>query len=258
MTTPRPPHRPVGNAPFGLASTMLRVTVAEMTDSGRNMRGRRLQDARAVLWISVEPGVIIGEVQGSESQPYAVRWSCAALSAGSEATRRQLDPDNPARATRLVPSARDLTAVCSCPDDEMVCKHAVAVLLELADDIGHDPSLIARLRNVAFDARDAVDPSDTALDHRPPPPDRPPRAGTPDAPMSAGPRRDLRLVRGGVVPPPFVDPIGDVLGFPPGARILAGRTVIEPLLPPTPRGPDDLVRDVLSDALEWMQGASPW
>jgi hypothetical protein len=272
MTSQRPPHRPIGaNAKYGLASTMLRVTAAELGDSGRTMRARRLQDDRAVLTLHVEQDTIVGSVQGGSALPYSVRWRCRPLSAQVETARRALAVDDPARATRLVPAARDLTAVCDCPDDSPACKHALAVLLELADDASHDGSVLARLRGVPFDATGSVDPADPALDHTPAPPEHVVRADTPSTPAStpasaqspwtradSGQPRHLRLVRDGVVPTPFVDPLAEVLGFPEGARLLAGRHRIEPLASPTPRGPDDLVRDVLADALEWMQGASPW
>lgn len=274
MSSQRPPHRPIGaNAKYGLASTMLRVTAAELGDSGRTMRARRLQDDRAVLTLHVEHGTIVGSVQGGSSLPYSVRWRCRPLSAHVETARRALAVDDPARATRLVPAARDLTAVCDCPDDSPACKHALSVLLELADDASHDGSVLARLRGVPFDATGAVDPADPALDYTTPPPERAPRADSPSTsrtstsptpaqlPLTradAGQPRHLRLVRDGVVPTPFVDPLAEVLGFPEGARLLAGRHRIEPLASPTPRGPDDLMRDVLADALEWTQGASPW
>jgi hypothetical protein len=279
MSSQRPPHRPIGaNAKYGLASTMLRVTAAELGDSGRTMRARRLQDDRAVLTLHVEHGTVVGSVQGGSSLPYSVRWRCRPLSAHVETARRALAVDDPARATRLVPAARDLTAVCDCPDDSPACKHALAVLLELADDASHDGSVLARLRGVPFDATGAIDPADPALDHTAPSPERAPRADSPSTPRTstsptsasqaaaqlpltradAGQPRHLRLVRDGVVPTPFVDPLAEVLGFPEGARLVAGRHRIEPLASPTPRGPDDLMRDVLADALEWMQGASPW
>jgi hypothetical protein len=261
MSSRRPPHRPIGaNAKYGLASTMLRVTATELGDSGRSMRARRLQDDRAVLTLHVEHGTIVGTVQGSSSLPYSVRWRCRPLSAHVETTRRTLAVDDPARATRLIPAARDLTAVCDCPDDVPACKHALAVLLELADDVSHDGSVLARLRGVPFDATGAVDPTDRALDHTTAPTERaePPTRSGPAAPLDPYRPRHLRVVRDSVEPTPFVDPLAEVLGFPEGARLLAGRHRIEPLASPTPRGPDDLVRDVLADALEWMQGASPW
>jgi hypothetical protein len=264
VSSQRPPHRPIGaNAKYGLASTMLRVTAAELGDSGRTMRARRLQDDRAVLTLYIESGTIVGSVQGGSSLPYSVRWRCRPLSAHVETARRTLAEDDSARATRLVPAARDLTAVCDCPDDSPACKHALAVLLELADDVSHDGSVLARLRGVPFDASGAVDPSDPALDHTPAPPERtvraePPPRSSPAAPLDPYRPRHLRVVRDGAEPTPFVDPLAEVLGFPAGARLLAGRHRIEPLASPTPRGPDDLVRDVLADALEWMQGASPW
>jgi hypothetical protein len=242
---------------------MLRVTATELGDSGRSMRARRLQDDRAVLTLHVEQGSIVGSVQGGSSLPYSVRWRCRPLSAHVETVRRALAVDDPARVTRLVPSARDLTAVCDCPDDSPACKHALAVLLELSDDVAHDGSVLARLRGVDVAATGPVDPTDPSLDHASAVPDAPSpetSSSTLSAPSlpGAGPTRHLRLVRDNVTPTPFVDPLADVLGFPDGARLLAGRHRIEPLASPTPRGPDDLMRDVLADALEWMQGASPW
>ena len=247
MNTPRPPHRPISGAaaPYGLASTMLRVTVAELAEAGRNVRGRRLQDQRAVLWLHVAKGVVTGEVQGSQRDPYQVRWTSRPISSLVETERRQLALDNPVRATRLVPAGRDLSARCDCADDTDVCKHAVAVLLELADDIATDAEPLALWRGIPLDATGPVLPDDPDVRHETPPAPRAPRAprdrlGTPAA------------IR------PVVDPLADQLVFPDGARLLAGRPRITPLPPPSPRGPDDLTREVLLDALVWMQEASPW
>lgn len=253
MSPPRPPHRPLGMARFGLASTMLRVTAAEMADSGRTMRARKLQDQRAVVTMDVEPGVLTGTVQGSTPIPYSVRWTCAKPSAATETVRRALAVDDPARATRLVPSARDLRCTCDCPDDGPACKHAIAVLLELSDDIGQDATVLATWRGVPLDATGPVDADDPALDHTPAP-----VVTRPTVDAETG-RPALRLLRGGRdETPPFVDPLGDALAFPTGARLLAGRPAIRAIDPPPSRGPDDLAREVLIDALVWMQGASPW
>ena len=48
----------------------------------------------------------------------------------------------------LIPERSELMATCSCPDAETfgVCKHALAVLLVLADELTIEPDLLARWR----------------------------------------------------------------------------------------------------------------
>lgn len=248
MTPPSPPP-PV---PFALATTRLRVLAAELTDPGRSMRARLLVDEGAVTRLVVDVGVINGSVQGSEPTPYAVRWTCEKLSAERERRRRDLPADHPNRAALLVPDPADLAATCDCIDagthtGHGACKHAIAVLLQLAADLGDQPDLLTRWRGVPLDATGPVDPDDTALDHRPVAVEQ---ASSDDA-------RPLDRRRAPKAPVAAVDPLGELLSFPPGARLLAGRQRITPLDPPTPRD-DDIVDLVLADALLWMQNVSPW
>lgn len=233
---------PGDGRPHGLAATMLRVSLAERTDSGRLMRGRRLLDDQAVGPLRVVRGTVTGEVQGSHPTPYTVTWTVAPLVADVERRRRELPSDHPQRAMRLVPGTNDLRSTCSCVDasthlDDSACKHAVAALLQFADQVSHDATLLATWRGVALDADEPVDPDDSTFDHRPvavsePVPD--------ETPVNSG----------------FVDPLGEMLSFPSERRPRSGRFEIAPLAPPSPD--DDVVATVLADAIEWMHDAAPW
>lgn len=253
-STPRPPHRPIGGqAPYALAGTMMRVVAAELTDSGRFMRARRLQEDRSITTIDVAAGVLTGSVQGGDPQPYSVRWDCLRLTAHAEQRRRALAVDHPNRATQLVPGAADLHATCTCVDATSlgsgVCKHAIAVLLEFADDIAVDATRLAHWRGVALGATDAIDPDDPSFEHSDPEAERQRTATSPAPGSTTRPTATVTT---------FVDPLGDLLSFPSGARLLAGRHRIMPLDPPTVIGDDDVLSEVLVDALDWMQNASPW
>lgn len=256
---PVPPRTPDDRSPFVLAATMLRVAVAEITDSGRLMRGRRLNDDGAVGALTTAAGLITASVHGSDPTPYVVHWRAAPLSAEVERQRRRLPSDHARRATMLVPSAADLSPSCTCVDAATsagfsACKHAVAVVQALADAVEHDAAQLAHWRGVVLDAEGDVDPDDPALDHRPADDvDRPVGASLGGEGRSGPSRIDGRH---GVQSAP-VDPLADLLSFPAGGRLPAGRFVIAPLDAPVPDD-DDPYAVVLADALEWMRHVSPW
>ncbi len=128
----RPPERPIGARPGALLAMRLSVLAAEVCDPDRFRRGRVYAKQRAVISVEVHPGEVIGLVQGSRSQPYAVTLRIRKGAAGGA----------------LIPARGDLAAYCTCPDGVAVCKHSVAVLLEFADDVGRSPELLALWRNV--------------------------------------------------------------------------------------------------------------
>lgn len=128
----RPPERPIGARPGALLAMRLSVLAAEVCDPDRFRRGRVYAKQRAVISVEVHPGEVIGLVQGSRSQPYAVTLRIRKGAAGGA----------------LIPARGDLAAYCTCPDGVAVCKHSVAVLLEFADDVGRSPDLLALWRNV--------------------------------------------------------------------------------------------------------------
>lgn len=200
------PRRPFGaDQPGRLQSTMLKVLSAEMSDSGRFTRGKRLRADDAVVDLVIGHGAATAVVQGSRPEPYVVTLLT--------------------RPGRSVPSRRDVTVRCTCPDDDGVggvaCKHGVAAMFALADEVSLDPDVLARWRQSAsFDDHDDNDDAPT------------------DDPAA----------------PPLVDPliaeITDLLRPPRGTRIPAPA---ELTAPDADGIPDRLVADVLDDALAHLR-----
>src|SRR5262245_1641059 len=134
MTTPRrlvTPH-PQGRLP----AAMLRALAAELSDPGRFSRAKAYARDGAVTDIVIEPGEVRGEVQGSRYEPYVATIFAAPAGDGEGLLG-------------LVPERSELLATCSCPDAETfgVCKHALAVLLVLADEITIEPNVLHRWRS---------------------------------------------------------------------------------------------------------------
>jgi hypothetical protein len=77
------------------------------------------------------------EVAGSRSHGYEVTIDTLL------ATGAQPEVSNtPAALMSLVPEADDLRYSCTCPDWEAPCKHAIAVLLAFAAEVGDRPELL--------------------------------------------------------------------------------------------------------------------
>ncbi len=125
------PRKPYGQNPPGrLMGTMIKVLAAEMSDQGRLSRGKRYWADEAVIDIVVGHGAVTAEIQGSRQQPYVVTIEAAGGSG--------------------VPTKREVWAQCTCPDDTGtgvdLCKHAVATMFALADEVTLEPQLIDRWR----------------------------------------------------------------------------------------------------------------
>jgi hypothetical protein len=129
MSRPRKPYGP--KLPGRLHGTMIKVLAAEMSDQGRLARGKRYWADDAVIDIVVGHGAVTAEVQGSRQQPYVVTLGAAAGTG--------------------VPTRRELRVQCTCPDDTGTgadaCKHAVAALFTLSDEVSIDPELVDRWRD---------------------------------------------------------------------------------------------------------------
>jgi hypothetical protein len=117
---------------------MIKVLAAEMSDQGRLARGKRYHADNAVIDIVVGHGAVTAEIQGSRPQPYVVTIE-AASGIG-------------------VPSKREVVARCTCPDDGLyeACKHAVAALFALSDEIAIEPGLLDRWRRSPTPAQRAT------------------------------------------------------------------------------------------------------
>ena len=143
-----PPRRSFGpNPPGRLAAAMLRALAAELADPGRFTRAKAYARDGAVVDIEIEPGVVRAEIQGSRYDPYLTELHVSAA--------------DDARGVRdlvaLVPDRNEIAAACTCPDAApsggASCKHVLATLLVLADELTIEPDLLSRWRSGDTDAR---------------------------------------------------------------------------------------------------------
>lgn len=212
MSRPRTAYGP--NPPGRLASTMIKVLAAESSDQGRLSRGKRYWADHAVIDIVIGHGAVTAEVQGSRAEPYIVTLE--------------------ASPGEGVPSKRELWIACTCPDDSDIgadaCKHGVAAMFALANEVAIEPTVLDRWR------RGTRAPRVTQL---PATPRHDDQHESPDADViDLRPRRD-----------PDLDAIGALLGAPQGASA--------PVFPdPTPldhgRIADTRLADILADALDHL------
>jgi hypothetical protein len=134
---------------------MFATLAAEMADPDRFRRGRAYVRQQAVMDVEVEPGMAHGAVQGSRALPYDVtigvrtvrRSAAAAAEAG--------------RLNALVPRPDDLTIRCTCPDWGDPCKHGVAVLLALGEELARQPGLLGVWRRADAPTSDEAEPRGT-------------------------------------------------------------------------------------------------
>jgi hypothetical protein len=135
------PRKPFGASPPGrLPATMIKVLAAELSDQGRLSRGKRYWADDAVVDLVVGHGAVTAVIQGSRPDPYVVTI---------EATQGN-----------GVPSKREVWITCTCPDDGVeteACKHAVAALFALSDEVAIEPALLERWRTGSNKRRPAVD-----------------------------------------------------------------------------------------------------
>ncbi|MFI5839582.1 SWIM zinc finger family protein [Catenuloplanes sp. NPDC051500] len=133
-------------------------------DPGRLARGRAYARKGQVLSLSVAPGTVTSEVQGSRPKPYKVtitiqrydesRWDAISSELASQALYRAklLAGEMPteivevfdALGAPLFPAELDME--CSCPDWGFPCKHLSAALYLLAEAFDDDPFLVLAWR----------------------------------------------------------------------------------------------------------------
>jgi hypothetical protein len=177
MTRPR---RSFGaNPPGRVAAAMLRALAAELSDPSRFTRAKAYARDDAVIDIVVEPGVVRAEVQGSRYDPYVVELHVGAI-----------DEPGSVSVAELIPDRHEIGASCTCPDGGPLgvayCKHVLATVLVLADEITVEPELLSRWRSggdysgvgLDWDVEDDADPIApllVAIGPLPAPPQLPPR-----------------------------------------------------------------------------------
>ncbi len=242
MSRPRKPYG--AQQPGRLPATMMKVLAAEMSDPHRLRRGKQYAKDGSVLDIIIERGSVTCEVQGSRSTPYI-----ASL---------EVTPGDG------MPLRRDVSAVCSCPDDDNwddhACKHVLATMFVFADELLIEPELLDVWRgNDDADQRDEFDVDDVDEDDEVGAHDD--TADEDDLPRR---RRHLQLVRDGMERgreerrnqqvqrrhEALVDPIADVLALPDGES-LPDIPLLERPDERLPRRPE--LANILRDALRHLR-----
>lgn len=140
-----------------LIPTLINVLIAGMSDQSRLSRGRTYFRQGAVMDLEIDPGVLSGAVQGNRREPYDVTIHVNAA--------KQFD-----NLSALVPTAKDVSFACSCPDWESPCKHAVAVMAAFSKLVSLDPGLLVTWRGVATDAPTVRATIGSRANHSPSPP----------------------------------------------------------------------------------------
>jgi hypothetical protein len=218
---------------------MMKVLAAEMTDPQRLRRGKQYAHDGSVTDIIVEPGIVTCEVQGSRSMPYIAQI--------------EVTPGDG------MPLRRDITTQCTCPDDDnwdnYACKHVVAAMFTMSDELLLEPELLDVWRQ-----RESASPATAVTTESRPPneprtpsrrghltlvhSDRTPAHGSthPNATEDVSPAASERSEP--------VDPLAHLLNVPDGTE-LPDIDELDPAQLPPPRRHD--LAQVLSDALRHVR-----
>jgi len=141
MSAPRRSFGP--NPPGRVAAAMLRALAAELSDPARFTRAKAYARDGAVRDISVEPGVVRAEVQGSRYDPYVTELHVPGVDRATGSAELAL----------LIPDREELAASCTCPDADTwggdFCKHVLATVLVFADEVTVEPAMLAHWRSSA-------------------------------------------------------------------------------------------------------------
>ncbi len=165
-----------------LAATLLGVAMAGMAEPGRFRRAKACVADRSVTRLELMPGILRATCRGSHPEPYQV-----IVSVPSVAPPATADPASwRSQMTRLVPDGDDILFSCTCPDEGDPCKHGIAAVLALAQEITGRPELILAWRcgdgpEVRSRRRtDAARPATPVGERRPPPAPRVDPYATPE------------------------------------------------------------------------------
>ena len=136
--------------------------------SNRLPRGRTYANKGLARDIEFDNNIVTAEVQGSQRQPYKVKFTIPRFSASQKATIIGLITDNPFFLSKLLnreipPNLNrlcqiqgidifpekwdDLQGSCSCPDWAVPCKHMASVLYLIANEIDKNPFVVFQLHD---------------------------------------------------------------------------------------------------------------
>jgi len=142
-------------------------------DPTRLTRGKSYARKGQVLSIDIEPGLVSALVQGTRKSPYQIKLgfetvspearellvfrfrehaSFAAKLLSGEMPEEMEDAFGEAGVPLFPNRRRIMTFKCTCPEDDIPCKHIIAVLLLLAEVFDDDPFLLLKLRGFDRDS----------------------------------------------------------------------------------------------------------
>ncbi len=136
-----------------------------VADTGRMSRGRTYARGGQVISLEISSGMVTGEVQGSQIQPFVATMSIDRLDPAEIEELVALVRRQPGSLAMLaggeVPEilgplllparASALNYDCTCPDDGWPCKHAAAIAYLTTERIDENPLEILTLRGVDLD-----------------------------------------------------------------------------------------------------------
>jgi hypothetical protein len=239
------PRKPFGAThPGRLPATMIKVLAAEMSDPQRLRRGKQYARDGSVIDIDIAPGVVTCEVQGTRATPYVASLEV--------------------RPGDGMPLRRDVTAHCTCPDDDnwdgYACKHVVATMFTFSDELLLEPELLEVWRQTeAAGPAGTEDRTSESDDGAGDDGDEGDDGLTTVSPRPSLRRRHLRLVPtgddvtdddGGDADTTRPDPIAASLHLQ-GGNPIPALPELEPLDPPAPRS--EALAAALRDALAHLR-----
>ncbi|TQF65733.1 hypothetical protein FK531_20060 [Rhodococcus spelaei] len=140
-------------------------SIERIADAGRISRGRGHARAGQVISFRIAPGAVVGEVQGSQIDPFTATFTLRPLDrdvVDSLIGRVRGTPGMlAALAAGTVPAelgdlllpqdSGEIDFGCTCPDPGWPCKHAAAVVYLTAERLDTDPLAILTLRGLDLD-----------------------------------------------------------------------------------------------------------
>ncbi|WP_018295817.1 SWIM zinc finger family protein [Corynebacterium lubricantis] len=157
------PPRPTGMS-WSPAATRVFNAAVQKTDQGRVKRGRQYAANGHVIDLQFRPGAIVGQVVGSQNEPFVVTMRLPYRSDEDLGGVIRILSETPNGITRarkgemseeilgilLAERSDDIWFSCDCPDNSPACKHAVAVAEKAAVKIDSDPTLLFQLRGLSL------------------------------------------------------------------------------------------------------------
>lgn len=136
--------------------------ICKDVDDGRRQRGEQYYKKGAVVGLRVGDGFVVGEVQGSQIDPFSVYVRFPRREASAVDEVLQWLVDNPShiqgfeqgelpyeQMRKLVCDIdENLFFDCSCPDSHPACKHVVAIGAQLVQQIDDNPMTMLGIRGL--------------------------------------------------------------------------------------------------------------